>query len=440
MRTTGTFVRSLTYGCTLFVFYTFNLLICHPVQSVGTVDEPEEWTSYSNVPYGFTVDIPARWNVTRHTDGVEIHSPDAQGFVSIRAVTEPTPKNGLPMDEYLITTFHRRHTYLSSEFRTIDTLSTLSGMHGYRLTASVRERSDVPWSRFDGDSLAEISYIPSPFVGDSNASTVEVLSVSAATTISQRILRSFRATFRAYRQSELLNLRLISPSETPDPGVWYVGETRGYDIDINGDARPELLIVGMRRTSEITEDKCFVRILERESDGFHLALEKSYLLNSFHENDIRIINSDGTSGHDVFLRFFDFGNAWGQNTTVVLHYAEGKYRIHDFGPFARPQDVDGDGIHEIITCTRSVYNPGAPVAWYDIFRYENHRYVERNLRYPKYFQTTLLPMYRQQIADVESEMSASVVKNFKVAAFHVLQKLHKYVRWSERIIAGKDLP
>ncbi len=433
-------LRTAGYGSTLFLFYMFNFLICHPVQPLVTVDEPDEWTSYTNVKYGFAFDYPARWSREILADGVEIKSSTGPGYVLVRAIPENTPMTTLPIDEYLITTFSRLHPYLRSDFRDLRSLVTLDKQRGYSLLATVSSEEPTPWTHFEGDSLVRIAYLPAQFAGDHNVSCVQILSPGKSNVVFDRIAGSFRHLFPVLTQRELLDKGLITASETPDPGVWYVGETRGFEIDINGDGRNELLIVGMRRTLEITEDKCFIRLLERNPSGDRVVLEKSYLFNSFHENDIRVINTDRTPGYDVFLRFFDYGNKWGENGTALVHYAQGQYRLHEFGPFAEPRDVDGDGVEEILTCIRNLFNPGIAACWYDIYRYENGKYVERNSEYIPYFRDTLLPMYRQSIADIQNEILESKVKTFQVAAYIVLRRLEKYARWSEQIIAGKAIP
>lgn len=432
-------LRTAGYGGVVFLFYMFNLLICHPVQPVITVDEPDEWTSFSNIKYGFAFDYPARWVRQVSEDGLEISDPKGNGYVSIRPIPEKTALTSLPIDEYLIKTYPHNHPFLRSDFRNSGPVSSRDGQKGFALLAPIGT-GRVPWTRFDGDSLVRIAYMPAQFAGDRNVSCVEMVSPGQFNPLFDRITSSFRRTFPVKTQNELLAQGLIRHSETPDPGVWYVGETRGFEIDINGDGRHELLIVGMRRTVEITEDKCFIRLLERSESGDRVVLEKSYLFNSFHENDIRVINSDRLPGYDVFLRFFDYGNKWGQNGTVLIHFADGRYRLHEFGPFAEPRDVDQDGVDEILTCIRTHFNPGIAASWYDIYSYDNGKFVERNLQYQPYFRDTLLPMYREWITDIRNEILESKVRSFQIAAYGVLQRLEKYAHWSEQIVAGKAIP
>ncbi len=433
-------LRTAGYGCALFLFYIFNFLICHPVRHVITVDEPDEWTSFSNIKYGFTFDYPARWSRQFLGDGLEIKDPKGKGYVRVQTVPEKATLTSLPIDEYLIKTYPRDHAYLRTDFRLPGPAMSRDGQTGFSLLAPVSRDREVPWARFDGDSLARLAYMPVQFSGDRNVSCVEIMSPGESNAVFDRLTASFRRTFPVKTQKELLAQKLISLSEIPDPGVWYVGETRGFEIDINGDGHNELLIVGMRRTVEITEDKCFLRLLERTSAGDRVVLEKSYLFNSFHENDIRVINSDRSPGFDVFLRFFDYGNKWGQNGTVLIHFADGKYRLHEFGPFAEPRDVDQDGVDEILTCIRTHFNPGIAASWYDIYTYDGGKYVERNLQYRSYFRDALLPMYRESIADIRDEIMESKVRTFQIAAYGVLQRLEKYARWSEQIVAGETIP
>ncbi|MBX7150912.1 hypothetical protein K1X84_04690 [bacterium] len=425
--------------------YVLNLLTCHPIQTVKTESQPLiEWEKYQNPKYGFRVDIPAGWSATYSAIGIELSDPLTDGYISIKALVEPSQEITMPLDEHLIRSYSERHPYLEEPFSDLHELHSSSGLIGHRLRAHFINDYDYETAEERrvhraGDSSAVVAYMPCLFPGDHYCSTVEFFSTGTPDSLVQGILNSYQYMFKTFNQRELLSMNLISSMDMPDRAIWYVGETRGFTIDFNGDGQEELLVSGIRRSSDSLASKCFVKLFKKSNETYKLILEKEFSGNTFQESDIQLINIDNAPGYEVFLRFTDYGNEWGQNSTALVHYDGQQFRVREFGAFAEARDINHDGKEEIITAIKNYFQPGSVSTWYDIYCYENGNFVESNQRFKNYFKDVMLPSYKEQIENARTEMLESKVQSFRVSAYYQIRRLEKYVKWSEKIANGESL-
>lgn len=443
-------VRSLSYKLAfllsaIILFVIFNFLVCHPVQYVRMESKPTAWGTYSNVKYGYTVDVPVNWETKENSFGVELYDPTSNRFISIKALPEISSMISMPIDEYVFEYFQDRHPYLIDASANLDSVTSASGTRGIRISPKVDLTYDFTavkenWVGKSMDPTATLTYFPAAFAGDEFVSNIEILSIGKPDSTYQRIVHSFHHKFKILRQNELLSMGLINLMETPHRSLAYIGEDMGYYIDINGDGEDELLVICMSQATPDEREKIFFKVLQLHDGKYKTVLTKTYSENSFHPSDIRIVNIDDKPGFDVFLRFIEYGNEWGKNSTVILFHDGENYRAAGFGPFAEVRDVDGNGIDEVITSTNTYFSLGAVSSWYDIYSYTNGDFKESNLLYKKYFKDVILPGFERQLESINNEMAISKVQAFHTAAFRLTYRLQRYIKWSKLIAEGKDIP
>lgn len=425
--------------------YVLNLLTCHPIQAVKSEPQPMiEWTSYQNPRYGFRIDIPAGWEASYSAVGIELIDPLTDGYISVKALIEPSQEITMPLDEHLIRSYSEKRPYLQESFYGLHELQPQSGLTGHQLRARFKNNYDYETAEERrihraGDTSAVITYMPSLFPGDHYCSVVEIFSTGTSDSLDRRILNSYRFMFKTFNQRELLSMNLISALDMPDRAIWYVGETRGFNIDFNGDGLDELLVSGIRRNGDSVGSKCFIKLFKKSNETYKLILEKEFPDNTFQESDIQLINIDNAPGYEVFLRFTDYGNEWGQNSTALIHYDGQQFRVREFGAFAEARDINRDGKDEIITAIKNYFQPGSVSTWFDIYCYENGNFVESNQRFKDYFRDVMLPSYKEQIENARTEMIESKVQSFRVSAYYQIRRLEKYVKWSDKIANGESL-
>lgn len=443
-------LKSLSYRfafllSAVILFSVFNFLVCHPVQYVMPESKPVSWTAYSNIKYGFTVDIPVNWETKENNFGVEFYDPASRRFISVKALSESSSMTSMPLDEYAFEYFHDRHPYLIDASAQLTPVVSQSGIEGYRIDPKIDQRYDYTtvkesWVDKSMGRNATLTYFPAAFAGNEFVSYVEIFTLGTSDSTYERVVNSYNHTFKKIYQDELLAMGFIDPSETPHKSLAYVGEDLGYYIDLDGDQTDELIMICMRRATPDEKEKVVLKVFRNVEGKFQNAMTKLYSENSFHESDIKIVNIDNKPGYDVFLRFFEYGNEWGKNSTVVLFHDGTKFRAADFGPFADVRDVDGNGVDEVITSTNTYFSLGAVSAWYDVYTYSGGDFKENNLSYKKYFSSVILPAYQQQVEAVNNEMSISKVQSFRTAAFRLTYRLNKYITWAKMIADGKDIP
>ena len=443
-------LKSLSYRFAFFLsaiilFAVFNFLVCHPAQYVMPESKPVSWTSYSNIEYGFTVDIPVNWEMKENNFGIEFYDPASHRFISVKALPESSSMTSMPVDEYAFEYFHDRRPYLIDASARLISVTSPNGIKGYQIDPKIDPRYNFDavkesWVDKTMGSNAILTYFPSAFAGNEFVSFVEIFTIGASDSTYERVVHSFDHKFKKINQDELLAMRLIDPSETPHKSLAYVGEDLGYYIDMDGDRTDELITICMRRATPDEREKVVLKVFRIVDGKFQIAMAKVYSENSFHESDIKIVNIDNKPGYDVFLRFFEYGNEWGKNSSVLLFHDGLKFRAADFGAFADVRDVDDDGVDEIITSTNTYFSLGAVSSWYDIYNYIDGDFKENNLAYKSYFRQVILPAYQQQVESVNSEMNISKVQSFRTAAFRLTYRLNKYINWAKMIADGKDIP
>lgn len=421
----------------LLIYFT-NSFMGHPIEALKNDAPPVEWTVYDMPRYGVAVDIPKGWRVRQELHGILLEDPDDGGLIGIRAVAEETSYHHLPLDEYAIERLTAHHPYLRDSLYALRKIESSASIAGLQFDPLLNENEPAPeaWLSPSTPTPITVTYFPSLFTGDSNTSVIELISVGRTGDVYPRFVQSFRYGFQTLSQSELLERKLIAYSETPDRSVAYVGETRGFEIDVDGDQVPELLIAGMRRTVEITEDKCFFRLLKKTTDGYARVLEQHYLENSFQDTDIKIINLDNRPGYEIFLRFYDYGNEYGNHSTTFIYHTEAGFRFTELGAFAEPHDINGDGTDEIVKSVNTYFGPGATASWYDIYAYEQGQIVESSSRFPEFYRNIVLPKYQTQIEQARSEMAESRVEKFRISVAYMLRRLQKYMKRSQQIADG----
>jgi hypothetical protein len=436
--------RLLFFLATLAVFFIFNLLVCHPVEYVRTESKPAEWTAYSNTKYGFTVDIPAHWDTRQSATGIELFDPASNRFISVKALPEESLFL-IPPDEYAIERYPHYHPYLLDSLPALNKITVSDRISGYEIQPKLNSKFDYRtaqenWMGRCEDPQATITYFPSEFQGDHFVSTIECFTIGKKDTTYDRVVHSFRYKFPVVTQKQLLEQDLIDVSDTPDASIWYVGDTRGYSIDVDGDGTDELLIAGTRRSAVNEKEKGFFRLLQKRDGKYVRVVEKSFTENSFQPTDIKILNLDNKPGNEIFLRFVEYGNEWGKNSTVILFHDGSNFRSAEFGAFAEAKDLDGDGVDEIITSINTYFSLGAVAAWRDVYAYDHGRFVESNSLFKKYFHDTALPAYEQQLELVRNEALFSKVPVFRTAAYRLMYRLQKYIHWSGLLAEGKSIP
>jgi hypothetical protein len=443
-------LKSLSYRfafllSAVILFAVFNFLVCHPVQYVMLESKPVSWTLYSNIKYGFTVDIPDNWETRENEYGVEFYDGSSRRFISVKALPESSSMTSMPVDEYAFEYFHERHPYLIDGTATLTSVKSLEGISGFQIDPKIDQQYDYaavqePWINKSMGRNATLTYFPAAFAGDEFVSFVEVFTIGSADSTYERVVSSFNHKFKKLNQEELLAMRLVDPSETPHKSLAYVGEDRGFYIDLDGDKSDELIMICMRRATPDEKEKVVLKVFRTINGKFQNALTKVYSENSFHESDIKIVNIDNKPGYDVFLRFFEYGNEWGKNNNVLLFHDGTKFRAADFGAFADVRDVDENGVDEVITSTNTYFSLGAVSSWYDIYNYSDGDFKENNLLYKNYFSNVILPAFQKQVEAVNTEMNISKVQSFRTAAFRLTYRLNKYINWAKMIADGKDIP
>jgi hypothetical protein len=425
------------------VLYLINSFASHPAEPDASLQGTAAWKTYENPKFGFAVDLPTGWETHASRYGVEIYHPDSGTYISVRAIPEETAITNLPLDEYLIERAPLCHPYFKDTLTTVHRVTSRTQIAGYQTLPRFADHArgalvSLP-ALYKSRQGAVLTCFPPMFTGDSNTVAVELLEIGRPSSVYERIVHSYRFMFKMLRQTELLSQKLIGPWEIPDPSVAYVGETKGYLIDMDGDGMDELLIAGMRRTVQITEDKCFFRVLRKTDDGYRRVLENSYPQNSFLDTDIRILNLDNRPGYEVFLRFWDYGNEWGDHSTTFLFSTGSTIRFVEMGAFAEPRDIDGDGIDEVVKAVRTYFGPGAVCAWYDVYEFEDGKFSERNLSYSDYYRHIILPGYHNQLDMARNEMMLSRVQKFRVSVYYMMRRLQKYIKWSETLAQGRPV-
>ena len=443
-------VKKLSYKVAFFLsasilFVVFNSLLCHPVQYVLPESKPIAWTQYSNTRYGFTVDIPENWETKVDSFGVELYDPSSNRFISVKALPEASSMVSMPIDEYVFEYFHDRHPYLVDASANLDCVVSASGIMGYQINPQVNPKYDFTpvkenWIGKSMDQTATLTYYPAAFAGDEFVSNIEIFTIGKSDSTYLRIVQSFNHKFKVLHQNELLAMGLIDRTETPQRSLSYVGEDMGYYIDLDGDGVDELIMICMRQATPDEREKIFFKVFQIKGNKFATVLTKTYSENSFHPSDIRIVNIDNKPGYDVFLRFFEYGNEWGKNSTVIVFYDGINFRAAGFGPFADVRDVDGNGIDEVVTCSNTYFSLGAVSSWYDVYSYRDGDFKESNLQYKKYFNDVILPAYQRQLESVSNEVAISKVQAFHTAAFRLTYRIQRYIKWAKMIADGKDIP
>ena len=445
-------LKKLSYHFAFFlsaalVFTLFNFLVCHPVQYVMPESKPIAWTVYTNIKYGYTVEIPANWETRNSPFGIECYDPASNRFISVKALAESSSMISMPADEYAFEYYHERHPFLEDGSVYLTQITSQRNFAGYRIEPNIDLKYDLAgvkenWVGKTMDRQATLTYFPSAFSGDEFVSYVEIFTIGRRDSTYDRIVGSFGHTVKKLRQSELLAMKIIDMTDTPHRALAYVGEDLGYYIDLNGDKKEELITVCMRRATPDTKEKekVVLRIYEKDDDRYRNIMTKTFFEDSFHESDIKIVNIDNRPGYDVFLRFFEYGNEWGKNSTVLLFHDGQKFRAAEFGAFADARDVDGDGKDEIITSTNTYFSLGAVSSWYDVYSFADGNFKESNLVYKKYFSDVILPGYQRQLESVNTEMSLSKVQAFRTAASRLTYRLNRYINWSKMIADGKEIP
>jgi hypothetical protein len=436
--------RLLFFLASFLLFFVFNLLVCNPVEYVHTESRPVEWTTYTNAKYGFAITIPAHWETQQSNFGVELFDAVSQRYISIKALPEESLFM-LPPDEYAIERYPHYHPYFQDSLPALAKVVLNDHLGGYEIQPRMNRKYDLSsvhenWIGKCADPCATITYLPSEFQGDHFVTTIEFFTVGLKDSTYERIVHSFHYFFPIKYQNQLLAERFIDVSETPEAAIGYVGDTRGYLIDVDGDGNQELVIAGTKRKTGTEKERGFYRLLKKDGDHYRRVMEQSYMENSFQPLDIKILNLDNKPGYEVFLRFVEYGNEWGKNTTLVLYHDGKNFHATEFGPFAEAKDLKGDGVDEVLTSINTYFSLGAIASWHDVYAYENGRFVESNLSFKKYFHDTALLAYQQQLDWVRSEALLSKVPAFQVAAYRLMYRLQKYITWSQTLAEGKPIP
>jgi hypothetical protein len=318
------------------------------------------------------------------------------------------------------------------------------GAQGYRLINKIRKEIDrtkfnQSWLPGYPDSQLVITCFPTAFMGESHANMIELFCTGAPDSVYERMVREFRYLFPHFTQKELLSKKLIDSLEIPFQSTPYVGETQGFRIDIDGDGRNEWLIIGMCRTVTVEDSKCFFKLYKVTDSALVKVLHQYYFENSFLRSDIQVCNIDNQPGYEVLFKFTDYGSPWGNNSSVLVHYHDGKYQYAEFGPFAEVRDVDQDGIDEIIASKKTQFSLGAIATWYDIYSFQNGRFMESNYRFKEYYKEVILPMYREQLIQARNDLMETNVPRIRLSLYYLVRRLQRHITWAERISRGEPM-
>ncbi len=419
------------------VIYVANAFVGHPIEVLQQRLQPVTWAVYDMPKYGVAVDIPQGWRMRQDRHGIVLEKPSG-GVICFRAITEETSYHHLPIDEYAFERLTDHHPYFKDSVYTLRRIVSADSVAGIQFNPvwSHADSAPVVWAGPTNATPVTVSYFPSLFSGDSNTMVIELVSVGAPPPVYDHMVRSFHYGFKTLSQSQLLEQRLIAYSEIPDRSVAYVGETRGFLIDVDGDSTEELLIAGMRRTVELSEDKCFFRLMKKTGNAYVRVLEQYYLENSFQDTDIKIVNLDDQPGFEVFLRFYDYGNEWGSHSTTFIYHTDKGFRFTEMGAFAEPRDINGDGIDEVIKSVNTHFGPGVMASWYDIYCFENGELAECDSRFPLFYRDVVLPKYAAQMEQARNEMNISSVQKFRVSVSYMLRRLQRYMKRAQLIANG----
>lgn len=440
MRPTDAFRQMLKLIATTSVVTVFNVMVCNPISVVQTEEPPLNWTKYQNIKYGFSVDIPSDWRIKEYSTGIDLTDPRSESTISVKALKESSPNYVILPDDYALNHFTDLHPYVDNQLPDMQMIESADQVTGCQIRPRIVQQSYAHLTGQQPSSdHALLTYFPSQFMGDQYTSFVEISGIVSTPAIYDQIVSSYRHVFKMYTQQNLLKMGTIDSSQIPHPSVYYVGESRAYDIDVNGDGTNEMILVTLPRPYQTDRERCELRVFERDMGRLRLVASKTFTENSFHNSDIQVVNIDNRGGFDVFLRFFEFGNEWGKNSTALVFHDGTKYRIAEFGAFAEVIDLDGNGIDEIITSIKTYFSLGAVATWKDIYNYKNGDFVENNLNYRNYFKQVAVPEFKDQAELVRSELQLTVIPSFKTAAYRLIYRIQKYITWSQMLAEGQDI-
>lgn len=442
MRSLKIFFGIFFLGIILYGVWTY----CLPIAEMqrGSHDE-ELWIRYENPKYGFFLEIPGKWIHTRTNEGVILKNPQNGKTYRIRALPEESETFSDPTADYMIQKLPQYHPYLSADIPAIRYLQSQTAVNGFRLTAKIQGgtgkiRPNEEYLKPYLDSVAVMTIYPSVFTGDQYTTSIEIFTAGTPDSVYERIVKSYGYLFPIWSENELLAKNLIDSTERPFESARYVGETQGFQIDVDGDGSAELLIVGFYRLYDIGEAKCFFRLLHADSGEPRKVLQDYFPENAFNRTDIQVGELNQRPGYEVLIRFSDYGSPWGSNSTVLVHYDSAKFRAYRFGAFAQIRDVDGDGKDEIVKSVNTQFSLGAIATWYDIYVYRNGDFVENNSAYPLFYQNTVLPQYRDQLMSARNEIMETNVPRIRLSLYYLVRRLDRYIRAAEELARGKSAP
>lgn len=403
-----------------------------------------QWSYYMNARYGFATEIPANWEMARGNGGMEIRNPHTGKIYSLMFRGDENALFANPAEDYLIQRIPETRPYLYDTLPAVRMITSESGAEGWRLEYKIRKdagdrKRPEKWLSAYSDSQIVITCFPSAFMGDQHVNVLEFGCIGAPDSVYNRMVSAFRYLFPHYSQKNLLELGMIDSSEIPYQSTPYVGETQGFRIDIDGDGRPDWLIIGMCRTVTPDDSKCFFKLYRQTDSARVKVLHQYYLENSFLRSDIQVCNIDNVPGYEVLFRFTDYGSPWGNNNSVMVYYHDGQYRFFEFGPFAEARDVDGDGVDEVIASKKTQFSLGAIATWYDIFSFRNGQFTESNYLYKNYYRDAILPVYREQLIQARNELMETNVPRIRLSLYYLVRRLQRYITWSERIARGEPM-
>ncbi len=400
------------------------------------------WTLYQNPKYGFQLEIPSGWVTDRSIHGIEMSNPQTGKIYRVRAMPDESETYLDPTPDYLIQKLPQHHPYLADTLPAVRSVRSESGLAGFTLNSRFRpglpaRESEKAFLRQFGDSSAVLTYYPSLFTGDQFTNSIELFTAGSEDSVYSRMVRSFGYMFPVLSEKELLSLKLIDSSERPFESARYVGETQGFWIDVSGDSKPELLIVGFYRLYDVGEAKCFFRLMKRTETGMKKALQEYFLENSFGRSDIQVGNLNEQPGYEVLVRFSDYGSPWGSNSTALIHFDSLQYKLFRFGSFAEIRDLNNDGVDEIVKSVNTQFSLGAIATWRDIYVFRDGTFVEDNAAFSAFYRTTVLPHYREQMILARNEIMETNVPRIRLSLYYLVRRLDRYIRAAEQLAQGK---